>query len=113
MFKITHTAPTMKQFEEWGVQEAYPTFYVDISFYDEDKRRFYFRIKITGHYYCCGSRNFEIEKYSLSSCSIDESLTKEYVSNLLDNSDLENLIKESIDGSMIRDPIAILELLDI
>ena len=26
--KVTHTAPTFKQFAEWGIQTAYPTFYI-------------------------------------------------------------------------------------
>ena len=25
--KVTHTAPTFKQFEEWGIEKVYPTFY--------------------------------------------------------------------------------------
>ncbi len=27
--KITHTAPTFKQFAEWGVQQVLPTFYLN------------------------------------------------------------------------------------
>jgi hypothetical protein len=35
IIKVTHTAPTFKQFEEWGIQQAYPIFFMEIIFYDE------------------------------------------------------------------------------
>ncbi len=30
--KVTHTAPSYGQFNEWGVQEAYPDFYQFVIF---------------------------------------------------------------------------------
>ena len=64
--KVTHTAPTFAQFAEWGVEQAYPTFYINITFYNEEEE-ISFKVKIEGHYYCCGSRNFEDIKMELTS----------------------------------------------
>jgi hypothetical protein len=122
--KFTHTAPTFKQFEEWGIQQAYPTFYIDIIFYVEkdniEKDNIEvvsFRIIINGHYYCSsGSRNFEQINISLDSYKINNNITKEQVSNLLNDQNIinnfEKSLEECIKDSMIpNDPIGILEQL--
>lgn len=31
--KVTHTAATFKQFQEWGVQQAFPNFYVNLTIF--------------------------------------------------------------------------------
>jgi hypothetical protein len=114
--KITHTAPTFKQFEEWGIQQAYPTFYMDIIFYDvkNNIEVVSFKIIIKGDYYCCGSRNFESINISLNSYIINNHVTKEQISNLLNDQSIINNFKksleESIKDSMIpNDHIGILE----
>ena len=116
--KIIHTAPTFKQFEEWEIQQAYPTFYMDITFYSEKDniKVVSFRIVIKGDYYCCGSRNFEGINISLDNYKIHNNITKEQVSNLLNDQNIINNFKksfeESIKDSMIpNDPIGILEQL--
>ncbi len=111
---VTHTAPTFKQFEEWGIQRAYPTFYINITFYGKKKKKeeLSFRVKITGHYYCCGSRNFEDIEIILDTYKINNNMSKEQVSELLDGDDVKTILEESIKDSMIpNDPIGILELL--
>ena len=106
--KVTHTAPTFQQFEEWGVERAFPTFYVNIVFHKEEKEELSFRVKITGHYYCCGSRNFEDINICLDAYNIFI-MSKEQVSELLGGDNLIKIVEESIKNSMIPDdPIEIL-----
>ena len=110
--KVTHTAPTFEQFEEWGVERAFPNFYITITFYKAEKEEFSFRVKVTGHYYCCGSRNFEDISFSLDTCQINN---KKQVDELLDDPNIMKILEESIEksikNSMIpNDPIGILEL---
>jgi len=116
VIKVTHTSPTFKQFEEWGIQQAHPTFYMDIIFYGEKDniKVVLFRIKINGDYYCSGSRNFEGINISLDSYKINDNITKEHINNLLNDQNIINIfaksLEESIKDSMIpNDPIGILE----
>jgi hypothetical protein len=114
--KVTHTAPTFKQFAEWGIQKAFPTFYINIAFHKKKKEELLFRVKITGHYYCCGSQNLEDIKISLDTYKINNNMSKEQVGELLEGNDinriLEESIKDSIKDSMIpNNPIGILEQL--
>ena len=107
--KVTHTAPTFEQFEEWGIERAFPTFYINIVFHVEEKEELSFRVKITGHYYCCGSRNFEDIDIFLDTYKINN-MSKEQVSELLGGDDIIKIVEESIKNSMIpNDPIGILE----
>jgi hypothetical protein len=114
--KVTHTSPTFKQFEEWGIQQAYPIFFMDIIFYSEKDNNeiVSFRMKINGNYYCPGSRNFECINISLDSYKINNNITKEQVNNLLNDQNIikifANSLEESIKDSMIPNvPIEILE----
>jgi hypothetical protein len=118
IIKVTHTAPTFKQFKEWGIQQAYPTFYMDIIFYNEKDNieELSLRMKINGDYYCSGSRNFEGINISLDKYKINDNITKEHVSNLLNDQNIISIFKksleESIKDSMLpNDPIGILEQL--
>jgi hypothetical protein len=107
---VTHTAPTFKQFEEWGVEEAFPDFYINITFHKEEKEELSFRVKVSGHYYCCGSRNFEEISMSLDTYNINNNMSKEQVGELLEDDHIIKILKESIKDSMIpNDPIGILE----
>jgi hypothetical protein len=111
--RVTHTAPTFKQFTEWGIERAFPTFYINITFYnDKEKEELSFRVKITGYYYCCGSRNFEDINMSLDTYKINNNMSKEQIDELLENDDIKGILEESIKDSMIpNDPIGILEQL--
>jgi hypothetical protein len=110
--KVTHTAPTFKQFEEWGIKEAYPEFYINIIFYNQEKEELSFKVKIEGHYYCCGSRNFEDINMSLSTYKINNNMSKEQIDELLESDDIKEILEKSIKDSMIpNDPIGILERL--
>ena len=70
IIKVTHTAPNFKQFASYGIIEAFPTFYINIIFYMNDLEILLFIIKITGHYYCCGSSNFEDINIELTKLNI-------------------------------------------
>ncbi len=110
--KVTHTAPTFEQFAEWGVQQAWPTFYLNITFNDEEKEVLLFKIRIQGHYYCSGSRNFEDIEMELDSYEINDNISDEEVSELLGGDNIKQILEESITDSMIpNDSIGILELL--
>lgn len=63
---IKHDSPTFKQFVKYRIQEACPTFVLDIEVKD-DKNICILSLtyKIEGHYYCSGSVNFDIEKFIL------------------------------------------------
>ena len=112
IIKVTHTAPTFNQFEEWGVEQAFPTFYINMTFYKDEKEELSFRVKITGHYYCCGSRNFEDIEIILDTYKINNNMSKEQVRELLDGDYIKTILEESIKDSMIpNDPIGILEQL--
>ncbi len=110
IIKVTHTAPTFKQFAEWGVERAFPKFYINITFYKDEIEELSFRVKITGHYYCCGSRNFEDSEIILDTYKINNNMSNEQVSELLEGDDVKTILEESIKDSMIpNDPIGILE----
>jgi hypothetical protein len=110
IIKVTHTAPTFNQFTEWGVERAFPKFYINITFYKDEKEELSFRVKITGHYYCCGSRNFEDIEIILDTYKINNNMNNEQVSELLEGDDVKTILEESIKDSMIpNDPIGILE----
>jgi hypothetical protein len=112
--KVTHTAPTFKQFAEWGIERAFPTFYVNITFHNKETNMedLSFKVKITGHYYCCGSRNFEDIEISLDTYKINNNMSKEQVGELLECDNIKQIVEESIKDSMIpNDPIGILEQL--
>ena len=99
--------PTFEQFKEWGVERAFPTFYITIAFYNKEKEELSFRVKITGYYYC---RNFEDIDILLDTYKINNSMSKEEVSKLLEGNNIIKIIEESIKNSMIpNDPIGILE----
>jgi len=105
--KVTHSAPTFEQFQEWGIERAFPTFYIDIAFHKDEKEELSFRVKITGHYY--GSQNFEDIDISLDTYNIHNMSTTQ-VSELLDDDNIKNVLEKSIQNSMIpNDPIGILE----
>ena len=109
--KVIHDAPTYEQFEKWGVEDAYPEFDLDITYFDKDgKEVVSFRVQITGHYYCSGSRNFEDIEFKFVSHQNNGNLSNEQINELLESEDLQKILEESIKGSMIpNDPIGILE----
>jgi hypothetical protein len=110
--KITHTAPSFKQFAEWGVERAFPKFYINITFHKDEKEELSFVVKINGHYYCCGSRNIEDIDISLDTYKINNNMSKEQVGKLLEGDNIQEILEESIKDSMIpNDPIGILEQL--
>ena len=90
---------------------------MDVIFYgkEDNIEVVSFKIIIKGDYYCCGSINFESVNFSLDSYKINN-ITKEQVSNLLNDQNIinnfEKSLEESIKDSMIpNDPIGILEQL--
>lgn len=105
---------TYGQFEEWKIQEAYPTFYIDIIFYKKKQKELTFKIKIEGNYYYWGSINFNIRKMKLDKCEInDDDIDKDKVNELLRSKNMERKMRDAIKGSLLsdNDPIEILELI--
>ncbi len=113
--KVTHTAPTYEQFNEWGIEQAYPNFYIDISINnDKDEQIAWFQVKISGNYYCCGSQNFDIDEIVLDDYKIDtENINNQNIIKLLlESNELKKIVSNSIKGSLIQsDPIRIIEVL--
>lgn len=102
--KVTHTAPTYEQFDEWGIEQAYPNFYIDISINnDKDEQIVWFKVKISGNYYCCGSQNFDIDEIVLDDYKIDtENINKENIIKLLKSYELKKIVFNSIRESLIE-----------
>ena len=48
--KFSNKIPSLKQFEEWGIQEAYPRFYLDVNVLKDYKKIMDFKLKYEGHY---------------------------------------------------------------
>ena len=48
--KFVHSIPTREQFEEWGIQMAYPKFYLQIYIYEEKEQIIYFKIEYKGSF---------------------------------------------------------------
>ncbi len=113
--KVTHTAPSYAQFREWGVQDAFPNFYIDISFIDDnDEQILWCQVKVSGNYYCSGSVNFDTHKIVLEDYDINQDkINKESIIKLLQSNNLIGAVKNSISGSLIpNDPIRIIESID-
>lgn len=54
----TSEFPTWNLFEQYGIQQAYPTFTLTIEFFKDDFIRLFFK----GKYYCCGSADYDEEE---------------------------------------------------
>ncbi len=102
--KVTHTTPTYEQFNEWGIEQAYPNFYIDISINnDKDEQIAWFKVKISGNYYCSGSQNFDIDEIVLDDYKIDtENINKENIIKLLKSYELKKIVFNSIRESLIE-----------
>jgi hypothetical protein len=127
IFKVEHNIPTFSQFKQWGVKEAYPIFNLDLIIYEKTSEYdtldilekngydYSFTFKITGHYYCCGSSNFELEQVVLDDYDADIStLEKTQAINkifLENESDLIKVLSNNLKGCLFTDHILIYELL--
>ncbi len=113
--KVTHTAPTYKQFSEWGVQQAYSNFFINISFIDDnDEKILWCQVKVSGFYYCSGSVNFDTNDIVLENYNFNEDkIDKKTFCLLLESEELVSAVEYSISGSLIpNDPIRIIETIN-
>lgn len=112
-YEISTTAQSHKQFQEWGVQNAFPKFFVSIKCYKENvnkenetKEKILLiegEFEINGHYYCSGSSNYDFEKINIIKLSFNpEKIKKIDRINLLGNkSDLLKNIEKCLNPTMI------------
>ena len=75
--KFNNNIPTWELFKNLGVQQAFPKIIVIMEVFSVNEMIYSVKYKIEGHYYCCGSQNFEfeendIEKIIVKDC--DESI---------------------------------------
>lgn len=119
--EVIHKVPSWKQFDEFDIQEAFPTFKLGLRILFQQKSLDHSQadgisngekelcnlsFSIEGHYYCSGSQNFEIEEVNLDDYSIDDSISKEKIAKLLnENKTLKKKIQNKLKGSLIEDCI--------
>jgi hypothetical protein len=127
IFKVEHNIPTFSQFKQWGVKEAYPNFNLDLIIYEKTSEYdtldtlekngydYSFTFKITGHYYSCGSSNFELEQVVLDDYDADistlektQAINKIYLNN---ETELLKVLSDSLKGCLFNDHVMIYELL--
>jgi len=64
IIKFTNKIPTWESLS--GTNESYPKLNIMMKVYKKDKLDFSaiysIKLEIDGHYYCCGSKNFEFDK---------------------------------------------------
>jgi hypothetical protein len=81
--KFRNNIPTWELFLNLGVQQAFPNIIIIMEVFSAANEMIYsVQYKIEGHYYCCGSQNFEfddnnIKKTVLKDCDYS---TKEVIS---------------------------------
>lgn len=73
--EITTTAPTWDQFRQWGVAQAYPTIYVELTYYDNITTYLHIEVMVNGHYYCSGSCNFDFVRGSVTKLHVTAEVT--------------------------------------
>ena len=76
--KFNNNIPTWELFKNLGVQQAFPKIIVIMEVFSVNEMIYSVQYKIEGHYYCCGSQNFEFEENTSYSKHIQntELLTK-------------------------------------
>jgi hypothetical protein len=106
IIKFNNVIPTLDslKFENSGTNTSYPNITIIMDVYEKDKLDLIYSInlKIKGHYYCCGSHNFEyenndIERTIIKDCNntilndIYDELNNNYT-NIINNTilDIEN-----------------------
>ena len=103
--KFNNKIPTWEslKFENSGNNKSYPTIIINMEVFEKDEEKdiliYSVMLKFEGHYYCCGSQNFEyddnkIEKTIIKNCDdtildyIYDDLNKNYI-NIIDNTVLD------------------------
>jgi len=89
--KFKNNIPTWELFKNMGVERAFPkiTIIMEVFSASANEMIYSLQYKFEGHYYCCGSQNFEfeekdIEKTILQDC--DGSIKKIIIQKLLNQS---------------------------
>ena len=85
--KFINNIPTWDQlsFENSGTNESFPKLNILMEVYENNKIIYSILLDIDGHYYCCGSKNFEFDK-------INKTIIKKCEEDIMDNiyTELEN-----------------------
>ena len=75
--KFNNNVPLWIDFDNIGCSQAYPKFNVSLQVYEKRKMIYAVKLDIDGYYYCCGSKNFEINE-------IKKTIIKECDPNILE-----------------------------
>jgi hypothetical protein len=75
-FQFEHNIPTYESlsWEKTGRNESYHELYIMMEVYSNDKIIYSIELNMEGHYYCCGSRNFDydiIAKTIIQPCDLE------------------------------------------
>ena len=112
--EVTFSVDTIKQikFEDYTIEfnnivptwkslsysnESYPKISIQMNILRLDNLIYSVKLDFTGHYYCCGSRNFEFEDKDVKKTIIKNS--EEPVINILNKSELT---KEIFNGTVLE-----------
>jgi|DEB19_MinimDraft_3_1074340.scaffolds.fasta_scaffold98614_1 hypothetical protein len=60
--KFKNNIPTWELLKNLGVQQAFPKIIIIMEVFSANEMIYSVQYKIEGHYYCCGSQNFEFEE---------------------------------------------------
>lgn len=105
--KVETTAPNGELWKEWNIQEAFPLFIVEISSYSSDNDDVGYdssiSVAIEGHYYVCGSTNFEIKKIYVYGYDgdIDNNFLNSITIKIIDDV-LKNTLLKSMGDSILE-----------
>lgn len=76
--KFDYNIPSWKLFLDCNINESYPELNIFMEVYENNLLIYSVKIFIKGHYYCCGSQNFEFDK-------ISKTIIKDCDNNTIDN----------------------------
>ena len=97
-FKICHNTPSWKLFIDYGVEQAYPLLNINMDVYKENIIIYSIKLNIESNYYCCGSRNFELDKFDLIIIQDCEDTILELMMEGIENKtdDVMNIFKNTL-----------------
>lgn len=97
--KFTHNIPSYDSlsYEKTGTNESYHDLYILMKVYIGRKLIYSIKINMEGHYYCCGSRNFEYQK-------VVKTVIKECNADILTNilNELNNKYSDVFKNSVLK-----------
>ena len=112
--KFVHSIPTKKQFEEWGIQTAYPKFYLQVYIFEETKQIMYFKIEYKGNFNIDNgyiTENKKITEYDIG--NFNENEIESIVQKILIDEDYQSNFNSNVGNSILDEcHICLLECID-